>query len=166
MNKLLFFAPAILLSIASSCNTSQRNTDRTDTVSELADTSLVAKLNMPPTISLDQPIEMTFTVYNPTDRVKRFCKWHTPFEKPFLSKYLDVLSSNGEEVSYLGAMAKRIMPPPAESYLSVRPFDSLVVTVDLTKGYDLKKPDTYSVRYNSESISGLMVHDSLRFTIK
>jgi hypothetical protein len=107
---------------------------------------------------------MTFTVYNPTDSVMKFCKWHTPFE-PLMSKYLDIVSDTDGEVNYLGPMAKRIMPPPADSYLSVSPSDSILVKVDLKKGYDLTKPGTYTIKYNSGGISGLVVHDSVIFTI-
>ncbi|TJZ50623.1 protease [Sphingobacterium olei] len=169
MNKLSFFAPAILLAIASSCNTSQRNTgstatDSITTVNEPTDTSLTAKLSIPATISLDHPIEMTFTVYNPTDSVMKFCKWHTPFE-PLMSKYLDIVSDTDGEVNYLGPMAKRIMPPPANSYLSISPSDSILAKVDLKKGYDLTKPGTYTIKYNSDGISRLIVHDSVIFTI-
>ncbi|TJY65948.1 protease [Sphingobacterium alkalisoli] len=172
MKKTLFLASTFLLSLLSSCNMSARNNEKTSvdstaTIKQTSsnDTSLIVQMITAPTFTVNSPVEMEFRVYNPTDSVKKFCKWHTPFEKPFMSKYLDITLNTGEEVSYLGAMAKRMMPPPEDSYLSVNPLDSLLVTIDLTKGYDLKKPGTYTLKYNSEKISGLVVQDSISFTI-
>jgi hypothetical protein len=112
----------------------------------------------------DRPT-LKFTVKNQSDTVATFCKWHTPFE-PLISKYLDIKDSDGQEVDYKGAMAKRIMPPPADSYLSINPGDSLSVDVDLTKGYAIEKPGTYTLKYSGGNMSGLVVKDSLTFTYK
>lgn len=56
-----------------------------------------------------------------------------------MSSYLSITNEKGEEAPYKGAMAKRIMPPPASSYTNVNPGDSLVANADLLKAYDLKK---------------------------
>lgn len=112
----------------------------------------------------NQPI-LIFTVKNLADTSATFCKWHTPFE-PLMSKYLDIQNTAGEQVNYKGAMAKRIMPPPADSYLSIKPGDSLSVEVDLLKGYDISKAGTYSIKYVGENMSGLVVKDSLTFHFK
>jgi hypothetical protein len=108
---------------------------------------------------------LKFTVKNQSDTVATFCKWHTPFE-PLISKYLDIKNSDGQEVDYKGAMAKRIMPPPADSYLSINPGDSLSVDVDLSKGYAIEKAGTYTIKYSGGNMSGLVVKDSLTFTYK
>jgi len=92
----------------------------------------------------------------------QFCKWHTPFE-PLMSKYLDVTDENGTEVDYKGAMAKRMMPPPASSYIEVKSGDSLAVTVDVLKAYAITKPAKYTIKYSGQNMSGLVVKDSVVF---
>ena len=125
-------------------------------------TPLHAKMSIAPNIGASEPLTMRFTVYNDADTVQQFCKWHTPFE-PLLSKYLDIFNANGEEANYQGAMAKRIMPPPADSYIKVQPKDSLFVLVDLANGYNITKPSTYTIKYNAQNMSGLVVRDSVTF---
>ena len=123
---------------------------------------LVASMHMQDTIKAGDSVLLTFTVKNPTADSLRFCKWHTPFE-PLLSKYLDIKDQNGVEVNYKGAMAKRIMPPPASSYISVKAMDSLTTRADLLKGYAIDKAGKYTITYNAQAISGLVVKDSLTF---
>lgn len=118
-----------------------------------------------PEIKQGDSVLLTFTVYNNSDSVQQFCKWHTPFE-PWMSKYLDIKAENGDEAPYQGAMAKRVMPPPADSYIKVNPKDSLSVTVDVLKGYKLDKASKYSIIYNGQNMSGLIVKDSVSFIYK
>jgi hypothetical protein len=164
-NSLLVLA---LIAFAS-CSQSTRNTDsattdslKSDTVLTSASSTVYAKMSLSPTIKAGEALQMRFTVYNNADTVQQFCKWHTPFE-PLLSKYLDITDEAGEEASYKGAMAKRMMPPPADSYLKVKPKDSLTTVVDLAKGYNITKPGTYKVKYNAQNMSGLIVADSVIF---
>lgn len=107
-------------------------------------------------------LTLKFTVFNRTDRVQQFCKWHTPFE-PLMSKYLNVIDEHGEEMPYHGAMAKRIMPPPADSYIKVKSKDILSVDVDLLKAFEIKKTGKYTITYVGENMSGLVVKDSVSF---
>jgi hypothetical protein len=166
---LAFFS--IVLSV--SCNQNVHKSPTTEaTTEETVDTAanqnsgqgLTAKLEVSPTVKLNEHVNLKFTVYNNSDSAQTFCKWHTPFE-PLMSKYLDVISESGEDVQYKGAMAKRVMPPPASSYITLAPKDSLSVTVNLMDGYAIEKPSTYSVRYNSEEISGLSIKDSVSFKV-
>jgi hypothetical protein len=123
---------------------------------------LTASMFIKPVINSGDSALLTFTVYNRTDEDLVFCKWHTPFEPP-MSKFLDIVYEQGKESQYLGAMAKRVMPPPSESYIKVKAGDSLSTTVDLRKSYLIDQPGTYSVKYNSEDISNLAVNDSVTF---
>jgi len=167
MNRYKIILPALLVIAVAACSPTTQNTKEvtsTKPATNQVDTALITKLSIPANVSMGAPVEMTFTVYNPTDTIKTFCKWHTPFE-PLMSKYLDITSNEGVEASYKGPMAKRIMPPPADSYMSIKPKDSLMVKVDLTKAYDIK-PGNYTIKYNSGSISGLTVIDSVKVSIK
>ena len=159
-------AAAILLSACGvNSKTAQRATDsvaQADTNKKSTDTALVAELQIKDTIKAGQPVELKFTVYNHTNSARRFCKWHTPFE-PLMSKYLEVKDAQGNEVNYKGPMAKRMMPPPESSYISVKVSDSTSATVDLLKAYDIKEPSTYTLTYVGQNMSGLEVKQSATF---
>jgi hypothetical protein len=169
MKNLLPILSAALL--IASCSPSTRNAEggnSTDSVTTAQDSTvstakpLFATMKISNKINVGDSVKLKFTVYNTADSVQTFCKWHTPFE-PLISKYLDIKSESGEEVDYRGAMAKRIMPPPADSYIKVNPGDSLAVDVDLLKGYNISKPGKYSISYNAQNMSGLVVKDSVVF---
>lgn len=135
-----------------------------ETKPDPAQQMLSAKLEMAPEIKTGDSIGLRFTVYNNTASTQKFCKWHTPFE-PLMSKYLDITDANGAEAQYKGPMAKRIMPPPASSYITLAPKDSISVSVNLLSAYDITKPAKYTVHYNAEQISGLKVSDSISFLL-
>ncbi|SDL34557.1 hypothetical protein SAMN04487898_117128 [Pedobacter sp. ok626] len=143
-------------------STGAANSAATAVVDSTTEKRLFAKMSVKDTVKVGELIELKFTVYNNADTIQHFCKWHTPFE-PLISKYLDVKSASGEEVNYKGAMAKRMMPPPADSYMAVNPKDSLSTTVDLLKGYDINKPAKYTITYVGQNMSGLIVKDSISF---
>ncbi|RNL56441.1 protease [Pedobacter jejuensis] len=113
---------------------------------------------------LGQPINIKFSVYNNTDTVAKFCKWHTPFER-LMSKYLDVAMEDHVDVNYTGAMAKRIMPPPADSYIMLKKGDSTSTNFNLNDGYAITKAGSYTIKYNATTISGIVVTDSLKITV-
>lgn len=106
---------------------------------------------------------LSFVVHNYSDTVQRFCKWDTPFE-PLLGKYLSVRDKSGEEAAYRGAMARRVMPPPAESYINVNPYDSVSATFNLAKGYAIK-PGKYTISYTATGLSGIQPGNKLKITV-
>jgi len=162
--------PVALLALAA-CSQSTMKTDGTTASDSTvvtaanADTALYATMKIQENIKVGDSVLLRFTVYNPADSAKQFCKWHTPFE-PLMSKYLNITDEKGEEVAYKGAMAKRMMPPPASAYLSLNAKDSTAVTVDLLKGYAISKPARYKVVYEGQNMSGLIVKDSVFFNYK
>ncbi|MGY4386166.1 hypothetical protein ACVWYN_003216 [Pedobacter sp. UYP24] len=169
MNKIkLLFSATIVFAFAA-CSQSSRNTEATniksDSITVKSDTALIGKIYAKPTQKIGNPFELIFTVYNHTDSAMKFCKWHTPFE-PLMSKYLDIVMENGKEASYKGPMAKRIMPPPADSYISIAPGDSLSVKTDLLKAYSFNKPGKYKILYNSSATSGIQITDSISVDIQ
>ena len=163
------FLYCILLIALSSCGANSKkeqsgNADSvvTESKSDTTGKQFFAEINIADTISVGDSVLLHFAVKNNTDSTKRFCKWHTPFE-PLMSKYLDVKNEKGEEMNYLGAMAKRMMPPPESSYMSLKANDSIAINVDLLKGYDIKEPGKYTVSYSGENMSGLKVNNSASF---
>lgn len=152
--------------VISACSVKTRNSQTADSaVTSQTHKGLFAVLKIKDTINAGDSVSLRFTVYNPSGTAQQFCKWHTPFE-PLMSKYLDVKNNMGEEAGYRGPMAKRIMPPPAGSYIKVKAHDSLTTTTDLLKGYDISKPGKYIIVYNSQNISGIVVKDSVSFVYK
>lgn len=164
-NYKIILSAALLTLSACSVNhvkNTSANSDSVKNQSPAVSPTLFAKMQIKPTIKAGDAAELKFTVYNDADTARQFCKWHTPFE-PLMSKYLDVKDAGGQEMLYKGAMAKRIMPPPASSYIKVNPKDSLSITVDLLKAYDISKPSKYTVIYVGQNMSGLTVKDSVEF---
>lgn len=163
MLKFKFIIPAVLVVLAG-CSQKVINNHSSSSVKNGSD-SLYVTLNIQAEIKADEKVSMRFIVHNDKASGKSFCKWHTPFE-PLMSKYLNVVDENGTEAAYKGPMAKRIMPPPAESYLMVNPRDTLVAEVDLLQGYQLQKGKRYTVSYNSSGMSGLKAVNKVSFKYK
>lgn len=118
------------------------------------DSTLYASLASEDSYVLQDAIMITFTVTNPTDDTLKFTQYHTPFEG-MISKFLTVTDSAGKEISYIGAMARRVMPPPADTYHTVAPGDTKSVSFDLKKGYKIEKAGPYTLQYEGENISGI-----------
>ncbi|MEJ2882480.1 protease [Pedobacter sp. GR22-6] len=171
MMKYKFTVLLLLLVIFAACNQSNENkevlsdTATTNAVHLEEGTQLLARMQADKLIRGKDSVMLTFNVYNPADSVQQFCKWHTPFE-PLMSKYLEIRDQKGREPDYKGPMAKRIMPPPADSYVKVAPKETLSTKIDLLLGYDLKTGNTYTVIYAAEGISGLVVRDTVSFSYK
>lgn len=109
-------------------------------------------------------VQLSFTVVNTADTVQRFCKWETPFE-PKLGKYLDIKDAQGNEAPFTGIMARRIMPPPAESYIEVPAHDSVRTVFNVAKNYTVA-PGQYSVKYTGGGVSGLEAGNEIKITVK
>ena len=170
MRKMLLYFQALLV-LFYACNQNRNNAREASesggsSISYVDNSKhLFAKMEMSgDTIQLRDSAMLSFTVFNTADTIQQFCKWHTPFE-PLLNKYLIITDDAGNEVNYIGPMAKRVMPPPDESYLTVYPNDSLTSNVDLIKAYDLKKKGHYTIKYIGENISGILVRDEISFAI-
>ncbi|MFD0764765.1 protease [Mucilaginibacter lutimaris] len=158
---------AIALLALSSCGVRSGEKASIDSAKALTDTAitptaLVAEMSIRDTIKIGDSVLLKFTVKNNKADTARFLKWHTPFE-PLLSKYLDIKDENGTEVNYKGAMAKRMMPPPGDSYITLKANESLSATADLLKGYAIDKPAKYTITYNSTGVSGLTVKNTVSF---
>jgi hypothetical protein len=158
----------IILAACSSSN-QQSGEKKTDsmTVNETSNKpvdAITGKLTLLSTPKIGEPINIKFTVYNNADTAAKFCKWHTPFEN-LMSKYVDVTMEDGTESAYKGAMAKRVMPPPTDSYITLKPGDSTSVDFDLNNAFTIDKSGKYTVKYNSAGISGIVIKDSLQLNI-
>lgn len=118
------------------------------------DTTLFVSLASEETYALHGAIPIKFTVTNPTKDTLKFTQYHTPFEG-MMSKFLTVKDRAENEVSYIGAMARRVMPPPAETYHTVAPGGTKSVSFDLKNGYKIEKAGVYTLHYVGGNISGI-----------
>lgn len=158
-NNLLILGAALLALSSCSVNKSKRLSLNTDSA---ITAPLFGRMSIKDTIRAGDSVSLKFTVYNKADNTLQFCKWHTPFE-PLMSKYLEIKDEKGQEMLYQGAMAKRIMPPPASSYIKVNAKDSISANVNLIKGYSIHAPSKYTIVYTGQNMSGLTVKDSISF---
>ncbi|HWV71913.1 MAG TPA: hypothetical protein VN040_09370 [Pseudosphingobacterium sp.] len=169
-----YFTSTLLLvaviSVMAACQTSKKSSENKDTTSKetasssVKDTSLVAQLSVPGSLGLHDSIPLHFNVFNPTEDTLRFTKYHTPFEG-FLNNFLTIKDTDGNEVTYIGPMAKRIMPPVPESYVTIAPHDSLSVNIDLRKGYRFEKKGTYTIQYNGGNVSGMADGEGIKAVV-
>lgn len=182
--KIQFFTVAACLSIIafSSCQQPQTSqTAQSDSTQQVVDTAAVAAttaadtssaavletvMSAPEKAKAGKPILLKFTVTNNTDKEESFCKWHTPFEQRWMNNFFDVTDAKGEPVQYKGAMAKRMMPPPADAYVKVPAKGSVNAEIDLATGYNITAPGTYKVVYNGEGVSGLGKVNEVSITVE
>jgi len=108
-------------------------------------------------------VMLSFTVVNHADTAQRFVKWETPFE-PFLGKYLEIMDAQGKEAEFRGAMARRVMPPPAEAYMEVAAHDSVNTVFNAAKNYNLAA-GTYTIKYTGGGVSGLDGGKEIKITV-
>ena len=155
--------PAMLIALAG-CSQRVHNSQN-ENITKTGSDSLFITLSIKNVLKAGEKPNLKFLVSNDKSASKSFCKWHTPFE-PLMSKYLDIKDQDGNEALYKGPMAKRIMPPPADSYQTVKPMDTLVSIIDLSKAYELKEGKEYTVSYNSGSISGLRPSNTVSFKLE
>ena len=95
--------------------------------------------------------------------MQQFCKRETPFE-PQLGKYMEVMDVRENQLAFTGAVGRRVMPPPPESYISVPPHDSVTTVFNLAKHYSIKTGQ-YTAKYIGGGVSGLESSNEIKITI-
>lgn len=141
-----------ILGLTTQCKSIRNTTNYSDKAQN--DSTLYASLAGEENYTLHGAIMIKFTVTNPTDDTLKFTQYHTPFEG-MMSKFLTVKDSAGNEINYIGAMTRRVMPPPADTYHTVAPGETKSVSFDLKKGYKIEKAGQYTMQYEDENISGV-----------
>jgi hypothetical protein len=106
---------------------------------------------------------LSFTVINNTSHDLRFCKWETPFE-PRIGKYFEIVDDKGNEAVFKGAMARRVMPPPASVYITVAAKSRVKTEINLSTNYALAK-SKYKLTYVGGGVSGLQAKNVISFSV-
>ena len=159
---------SILILIAAATVTGCQNQQSDSSTNEVKQTNvklgkLETRLGTAAEAFTKDSVLLSFTVMNDGDTVQRFCKWETPFE-PHLGKYFEVIDGQGVEATFTGAMARRVMPPPAESFIEVPPHDSVRVMFNLAKKYSITNGQ-YTVKYSGGGVSGLEAGNAIKITV-
>jgi peptidyl-Lys metalloendopeptidase len=87
-----------------------------------------------------------FRVTNTSRETMMIPSWQLP--SGTLQQNLFQVSFNGKPVRYTGPMIKRAAPTEAD-YITLRPGESRLVTVDLSTAYDLSRSGEYTVKFRS-----------------
>jgi hypothetical protein len=111
---------------------------------------LVASLELPDTLLVNEPVTLKFTLQNLSDEALYFLKWYTPLEG--ISGEIFRVKRDGQLVPYEGILAMRADPLP-ESYIHLDPGESVSAEVDLSQAYDFSKSGVYTVAFLSPNIS-------------
>ncbi|MEE9424476.1 MAG: hypothetical protein V3V18_05810 [Methylococcales bacterium] len=111
-----------------------------------------------PVYKLGTPISLGVTLTNHSSELLEILSWGTPLEQAFKSDMFDV-SKDGTTTPYIGRMVKRATPKDSD-YLSIAPAKTLAATIDLSKGYAIQTPGTYTITMKPRFIS---THSEVKF---
>jgi len=95
-------------------------------------------------VLIGDPVPLRFTLCNDAATAVAVLRWHTPFEGYF-SDLLEV-TSKGQAVKYRGPLAKRA-DPGRDDYVVLEPGECRSETIDVARGYDLRRRGSYTVRW-------------------
>jgi peptidyl-Lys metalloendopeptidase len=96
----------------------------------------------------DVLVKVTFV--NTSSEPQQILKWNTPFAGQITQPLFDV-TRDGQPVTYLGAIYKRVAPKAADYYL-LKPGESYSANVELSALYDMSVTGDYKVRYRTGSV--------------
>ena len=89
-----------------------------------------------------------YSLINQTGSTIHVLRWQTPVDG--LTNDLFSVRQNGEEVTYVGPLYKRVAPRP-EDFVELKSGESLNAKVDLSTFYDMRKGGQYEVTYAREA---------------
>lgn len=147
----------MIVAMLSGCSIFQRDADAEAL-------SLKTKLSAAAKTFRKDSVMLSFTIINATNQTQRFCKWDTPFD-PGIGKYMGISDAQGNEPPFIGAMARRVMPPPPESYIEVPANDSLTTVFNLADSYSLEN-SRYTIRFIGGGISGLNAGNDVKIRVR
>ncbi|HEV7671368.1 MAG TPA: M35 family metallo-endopeptidase [Thermoanaerobaculia bacterium] len=112
--------------------------------------ALEARLTMERTaLTTADGVDVRFSLANRGADDLLVLKWKTPLAG--FDGDLFVVERDGERVPYTGRLAKRAAPR-ASDYVRIPAGESASVTFDLSAVYDMRKPGSYTVRYEAAAI--------------
>lgn len=100
---------------------------------------------------LSDPVLLKTTLMNHSSEKILILIWGTPLECTFSTDMFHV-SKKGVVVPYIGRMITRGAPKNSD-YLSINPEKSLTTIIDISKGYSIESPGTYTITMNPRYFS-------------
>jgi hypothetical protein len=155
MKNLFFLISIFLLSTSMSACASRTEKEVQHSLSQnikykMPDLSFHIEATLP-VYTLGTPISLNVTLTNHRSHLLEILPWGTPLEHAFNSDMFDV-SQDGTTTPYIGRMVKRGAPKDSD-YLSIAPAKTLTATIDLSKGYAVQIPGTYTITMKPRYIS-------------
>jgi peptidyl-Lys metalloendopeptidase len=98
---------------------------------------------------LDEPLVVSWSLTNESDRPLWVLRWFTPVDG--IEANIFAVTRNGQPVPYVGKLVKRPAPTP-EDYLELQPGQTLQLAVDISAAYDLTVKGDYAVRFREERL--------------
>ncbi len=122
------------------------------TGSQAAGGGLRARLEIPQTLPLGEPVKVQFHLVNDSNEDLYVLNWFTPLEG--LGGDIFLVRRDGRTVRYQGPLAERAEPSP-EAYSLIAAGEAVWAEVDLTRAraYDFSVPGNYTIRFNSPRLS-------------
>ena len=114
------------------------------TADEGGDIVLRYKLEAQNSYIIGQPVLITFTLENVTEKDVYVLTWYTPLEG--IKGNIFKVTRNGIELPYEGRMIKR-GNPVREDYIQIKPMGSASSTVDLTPAFNMDVRGEYHVEF-------------------
>ena len=118
--------------------------------SQAAGGGLRARLEIPHTLPLGEPVKVQFHLVNDSNEDLYVLNWFTPLEG--IGGEIFHVKRDGEIVPYQGILASRDDPTP-DSYVLLGPAEVAWAEVDLSEAYDFSIPGTYTIEFISPRTS-------------
>jgi len=113
-------------------------------------TDLQARIDAPSSVTVGEPVRVTFTVTNTADTTRYLLKWYTPLEG--IAGEIFRVERDGQPVPYEGILATRIAPS-ADAYVTLEPGGAASTEIDLATAYDFSYTGTVTIQFISPRIS-------------
>jgi len=117
---------------------------------EMSTSGLSARLEIPSSLSLGEPVKVKFFLTNHTESSLYILNWFTPLEG--LGGEIFRVTRDGRRLPYQGPLASRGDPTP-EAYTLLEAGETAQVEVDLSLAYDFLIPGNYTIEFISPKLS-------------
>jgi len=91
------------------------------------------------------PLELTFTISNPSSFPERILQWGTPLEGTWTDMF-DIRDDQNNRAPYIGMLVRRGPTPIEEEYVTIPAGGSVSATVNLSDNYEFLSVGNYVLR--------------------
>jgi len=98
-------------------------------------------------VSNYDPLELQFTINNPSAYPVRVLKWGTPLEGVWTDMF-DIVDERNNTLDYIGMMVRRGPAPIEEEYVTIPKLGSISASIDLGSNYEFLSAGKFTVALN------------------